>query len=1125
MTEADRQRDALETLKSFNNAIVNIRMYPAMAPQVTNAVERGYKAVKLYLRQHGDFVISREERKPILCGEELSEQIIQSLSNLIVFRQLETLGLQHLVIRSGIDRNAFGQILLMFTARVEKIKREGGGRDFAANLQLEEYFPEEYQYASPEHGAEADDGLVDLTLMPSVPDEYLSSLFGKLQAKEVVDTLKTRLKDPERAAEILAAAVGHVLFELQRQKILIAPPTFQTLLENIQTLVEVNDLRTVAMQASLFVHRGLKEKGLAVLLAQQFPKGFGALFFDALVSQTETGLFGRIVGVFRDQASSLRLAGDRNDPRLQLINETLTQLLNTGKGRHFLGLEKARSIIESGEKERQQKRVHAGVQSLLLGNLSGLQNDELVMGIPGALQQMLADGKNEEVTALLVILSDQLRDSDVATQNRIAKSLGIVGENLITAGRWDLLSRFAGSILQWFRTIDLGDYTFEKIAHILQISMVQAWKAGSMAAGDSILESFYQIRTGILRKSPPVRALVGRVQDQGIDKSALPALLKDYLANSSDAQLARRIIMQGPLVLRFLVDALLASENAEERIKISTLLSGAGQMLPPLLVSRLPEPMPWFCKRNLIKLLAETGGEQHVDAVMPFLTHEELRVQREAMFCLYNISGGNRRQVLLQMLARAGEILKPEIIKALMPFCDEEVVRALSELLDDQEFFTPDNRETLIRQICQTLGRCSLPQSSEALEKFLQAKGKRAGKKISQEVWNAAEEALAFIQSEQKPDKKRLAQLTQQHREATRMAGPGGRNQVKERESITGLPEEQAVLTFLAQGKTDSAKKLILDLIGRTARLRKFKQAENLRDWLIEIDAMALSEIIRSAEIIEEEKRAAIDKGHLEVWSALYDVLTVDEFSTLYHCLEHRRYHNEELIVSQGALQNSLFFINSGKVKLFFREEGSDILVKTMVPGEVLGAGTFFDASVWTISAASLGSSEISSLQLKDLERWKEEYPALESKLSDFCSSFERIDQFFKKSNRDRRQFKRLKISGRISAALLNSEGQNSGVSTKGELSDISTGGVSFFVRISKKENARLLLGRGVRVVLPGSEVSGQAAGRQGVIMAVRGYHVMENEYSVHVKFDVNMHHHELQRVFQGSPEGARAGL
>ncbi len=1110
MTEADRQRDALETLKSFNNAIVTIRLYPAMAPQVTNAVERGYKAVKLYLRQYGDFVLSRQERQPFLCGVEIPEMVVQAISNLIVFRQLETLGLELLAIKAGIDRHTFGQILFMFTARVEKIKREGGGREFAANLQLEEYFPEEYEFNSPDQAATA------TFQMPEVREDFLAYFFGESQEISLIDELKAMLAaDTEKAAELLAACAARITLDVQRQKMLAASPVFVTMIERMQALIDSKDHHAVALPAAALLVRGLKEPSLAILLTQRYPEGFGVIFFNALVNGLETAIFGDIIGYFRKRSSALRLAGDGSSSQLHWLQETLSRLLSTGKGRHFLGLEKAKSIMESGEKERQAKRVNAGLQSLLLGNLSGLQNEELVMGIPAALAQMLAEGENEQVAAILAILNDALRDGDAAMQARIVQGLAVIGEDLVAGNRWDMLGRIVDSLLFWFRSSDKGDFIYEKITNILHASMVHAWQVGDDPGGDKIVETFFQIRSGILKKSPPVRALVGRVQDRGVDRSALPKLLAECLENPTNELISRRLIMQGAVVIRFLLDALVNTEKTDDRIKVVDLLAYTGQMLPPILLRRLAEPMPWYGKRNLIKLLAETGGEQHVDNVMPFLGHDDLRVQREAFVCLYKISGKNRKQVLLKMVVEANEALKSEVIKALLPFCDEDVAVVLGDLLQDQEHFSPDNRDTLLMQICQALGRCNSPQALEILQKFIGLKGKRAGKKIGQGVWSAADEASGLIEKELRSEKKRHVQVTQ-----LRKVTPSVPKTAPERRNITGLQEEQVVLDFLAQGKVDYAKKQVMDLIGRMSRQRKFNQAEALRDWLIEMDPMALSEIIRAAELIEEEKQASINKGHLEVWAGLYDVLTTEEFSTLYHSLEHRHFDNEQVIVSQGEQQASLFFINSGKVKLFFRDEGSDVLVKTMIPGEILGAGSFFDASVWTISAAALGPADISLLPLGNLERWQENYPALESKLNDFCRNFERIDQFFKKADKDRRKYQRTKVSGRITAILLESDGQDSGVRTKGELSDVSAGGLSFYIRISKKENARILLGRAVRVLLPGSDAA-QAPGHQGVIMAVRGYHAMENEYSVHVRFDSSLPHHELQRTLEGGRTGA----
>ena len=70
----------------------------------------------------------------------------------------------------------------------------------------------------------------------------------------------------------------------------------------------------------------------------------------------------------------------------------------------------------------------------------------------------------------------------------------------------------------------------------------------------------------------------------------------------------------------------------------------------------------------------------------------------------------------------------------------------------------------------------------------------------------------------------------------------------------------------------------------------------------------------------------------------------------------------------------------------------------------------------------------------------------------------------------------------------------------KGEISDISCGGLTFFIRISRKENARLLLGRKIKTILSGS--NGEQIECVGQIVAVRFQHFVESDYSVHVKFN-----------------------
>ena len=311
----------------------------------------------------------------------------------------------------------------------------------------------------------------------------------------------------------------------------------------------------------------------------------------------------------------------------------------------------------------------------------------------------------------------------------------------------------------------------------------------------------------------------------------------------------------------------------------------------------------------------------------------------------------------------------------------------------------------------------------------------------------------------------------------------------------------------------------MLGMIDEMLRQRMFQYAERLRDLLIEIDPMALNDIIRTAEMIENEKIAAIDKNHLSVWSAMVEVLGLHEFLTLYYSLEHKRFAKGEILVNQGSRDAVLYFVNSGRVDLFFQEKGKDVLIKTVGAGEILGAGTIFEASTWTFTVRSLGA-EVSLLKPDSLQKWQKDYPGLESKLSDFCVRFKVPHESFRKMGRDRRVFQRVQIAGRVEMVLL--EGKGTRIGAKGDLFDISAGGVSFSLRISQKNNARLLFGRKVGLSLTSAGSSRLSI--TGVILALRSQPAIGNEYSVSVQFNRQLTQKELKDLIVSAQGKEKTG-
>jgi len=312
---------------------------------------------------------------------------------------------------------------------------------------------------------------------------------------------------------------------------------------------------------------------------------------------------------------------------------------------------------------------------------------------------------------------------------------------------------------------------------------------------------------------------------------------------------------------------------------------------------------------------------------------------------------------------------------------------------------------------------------------------------------------------------------------------------------------EKLVGQHIAGGDTNAAVKLLFKMIVQSAREKNFPKAEQLRERLLEVDPMALDEIISSAEIIEEGKSQSLDPIHMQIWSKLYDMLDTEEKNELFYSMQDSILGVNKTVFSQGKLNTNLYFINQGQLKMIYQDKAGDVLLYTLGPGQLAGQENFFSTTVCTTSLISLSNVNLRYIKKDSLLKWKKEVPALEQKLSDFCAGFPSATALLKSKKMDRRALKRVKLSGKGQIQLLNRSGEPIGKSFKGELSDISVGGMSFEIRISKEETARLLLGRRISIAFNTSKSRpGQMIDKSGIIVGV--YPFPFEDYSIHVRFD-----------------------
>ncbi len=471
-------------------------------------------------------------------------------------------------------------------------------------------------------------------------------------------------------------------------------------------------------------------------------------------------------------------------------------------------------------------------------------------------------------------------------------------------------------------------------------------------------------------------------------------------------------------------------------------------------------------------------------------------------------SAAVRKKVMVKMLADVEETYKPNLVRALAEFLDDgdrETIARLIGFLRQEGEGDPQEREKLLVALCETLGYCPCSETLEALNEFL-IKHRGA---LPEAVETAARISVQQLMLDM-PQNKGTDQGKGKEKPA--MEPAAGRISVSPAERNGGRTgDRQRIEELLGQGNKGEAIERILSAIEAAAKNRQFEQAEKLREWLMEIDSMALREVIRAAEIIDQAKRVSISREYQETWRELANVLSEEEFSSLYHAMTPRLYPNEETVVRQGQFSSSLYFVNTGRIQVYAISPDREIPLKVFGVGEILGAANFFDISVWTVGARSLGA-ELYVLTREKLQRQKEAYPALENKLMDFCTRFPSPNALFSKTGRSRRKHERRKAVGRVTMIVLDEQGRETAIGAKGDILDVSRGGLSFSLRFSKKKNAEALLGRQIKLsMLPDS--SNGSVSCNAKIMAVRCCDFIGNDYSLHVQFHQELDPVQLQQV------------
>ncbi len=758
--------------------------------------------------------------------------------------------------------------------------------------------------------------------------------------------------------------------------------------------------------------------------------------------------------------------------------------------KHPETLRNIKEKIASAEKERRELRFSYSLDNFNHGNIQVLKNDEFYTELESYLSSPSSDKKDKSQQSLLCLCKAVVAE-DIQVRERASALLSSAAEFYLNLNDKEIMLLLMRGLCGWleFETEMLPGFAVLNS----RLEAVSFWLLNNSCweEAEKVFVLLDRIQSGSLKKSKVIKSLTGKTLQNFGKNFILEKLTDEYLQENEQQQLFQNILhCIGHEVVVYLLNRVIHSDNRTERLDLLKLISSFGILAIPALEDCLEGNPPWTVVRNVIYIVSEIGHDGNYALIAPYFRHADERIQLEMIRCILKLGGKMMKPRLIMGLGIVRDRLKIHILHLLaeQEDNDKKVLKELLDLVGDGKTFTAQSSHDVMSALIAILKTFPYTESVGLLEKM----------RVELKNQQGAELLLLQIDDAQKviePQIRHKLQNVKDFQDIVSFANDPVQQQLAF-EKVRKTEEEIQVL--LRAGKTEQAGQLIYDMATASAKAKDFSVAEMLRDRLLEINPMALGEVIQLGDFIDEQKNTSISSHHLEIWSELYEEMTTDEFNELYYALRQENYHKGDVIVQSGETDNNLYFLNSGYISLSCNIGGREVFLKRMQPGNVLGDDQFFSTSVWTITLRALSEIQVNVLDHAMLEKINKNYPNIEEKLRKYCLKHAQVRELLKMAGDDRREYPRFSVDLPVQNVLMDPYGNKGNRTFVGQLFDISKQGFAFTIKISNSKSARLLLGRHIMTtIIIGDKKMPQ---QEGVIVRVRQHEQMENDFSVHIK-------------------------
>ncbi len=703
--------------------------------------------------------------------------------------------------------------------------------------------------------------------------------------------------------------------------------------------------------------------------------------------------------------------------------------------RQAQALAKAKEIIADAERKREAARVEKGVAIFLQGKFEILHNDELVENLASYILNKFITDQQDEAIRILHKLGKSLCWDDVAIRERSLMVISVCTEIILEEDFAEFRESVARILVDWLKYETEYIAGFEIVCLQLQKIVLRMLYAGQWHELENLIIVLYQISTGVIAKNNLIRGMTAKVHENLAEPDLLDKLVNVYLDEHDDRRpvVESLLVHLGRLAASFLVQKLIYSNNKEDRFSLIDLIPKVGEVSIPVLNHCLNEEPPWFVIRNIILIVSRLGDPGLFSMVEPYLTHNDIRVQQQAINCIESLGGKMMRKRLIQALMSINDELKGQLIVHLGQFEGRDIGNAFLDLLEQRDEIASHVRHDLLLKVCVKLKFYPSKRAVDCLRELIAERRSSFGE--ADKIVRAAAMSLQAIEIKmrERADGADLPSLPDLDEAVATKATAGG----------VGHPE---------QATPDDD----MDVLFSDSEIKHLAAGNE-----IVAKSETKSEVSTPGSGQEMPFYASQDH-HLLVWSKLYEHMQTDEVNDLFALLKPMVYQTGDEIVHQGDTVTDLFLIDSGFAGITHFDEHSEVLLTSLQTGDLIGAEGFIRELSWSVSLLAQTELLVRVLERSAFAELTQKHPHLEEKLRYYCNHYDVIPYLINISDTPDQESIGTEITVDSASMLLDDTGEPMTDSLTGRLYYIARGGYCFSLPHLHEDNAHAALGRQV---------------------------------------------------------------